>query len=533
MNLILMTMKKLFTNQLIRNVFGLLLVSQFCFAQSASTFLDINDVKALYFSGGDMFWDKDVTRNSRYSIPKNDIAQKHTIFTNGLMISGFDNGGVLHTAGNTYRQTGDDFWPGPLDTTGIPNDPAIWNRVWNVKKSTIDFHKANYQTPNYIVPQEILDWPGNGPAGCSPILAPFLDKDGDGLYEPISGDYPLIKGDQSVYFIFNDNAGTHTSYVGGEPFKIEVHGMAWAINSTDVVLNQTTFLSYSIFNRSANNYYKVKAGFFTDFDLGNPSDDYIKTDTARNLVIAYNADNNDESGQPNGYGLNPPAQGLVYLDRKLTSNFALSNSAQPGVNGDPRNAVELNRYLNGYWADGQTIGFGTSDGRNGTDSAKFMFTGDICAGSGWNESQPKGDRRTISAFSIDTLLAGAAENFNIAFIYARDTSNIASACKLIQATDHINGLFNQGALTGLSQYKKDIEVTVFPNPVIDQSTIKIKSKFNEKYTLSITDLEGRILKTVSDVSENYIIQSSDFSKGIYFIQLKSEDNEYISKFVVN
>ncbi len=528
-------MKKIFSRQFARNVFILVLLGQFSFAQSASTYLDINDVKALYFSGGDMFWDLNASQLPRYLVPKSAIAPNYTIFVNGLLIAGFDNGGVLHTAGNTYRQSGDDFWPGPLDTSGIPNDPANWNRIWNIKKSVIDFHKANYQTPNYIVPQEILEWPGNGPAGCSPILAPFLDRDGDGLYEPTEGDYPLIKGDQAVYFIFNDNAGIHTSFSGGAPFKIEVHGMAWAINSTDVALNQTTFLSYKVFNRSSTNYYKVKAGFYTDFDLGNAADDYIKTDTLRNLIIAYNADNEDEAGAgvgSLGYGIKPPAQGLVYLDRKLFASMVPAKGAKPLI-GEPQNAIELNRYLNGYWADGQTASYGTSTGRDGNDSTKFMYTGDLCSNSGWNETALKGDRRTLNSFEVDTLLAGNAFEFNIAFIYARDTSNTASVCKLIKATDHINGLFNQGELTSLNQYKKDIEISVFPNPVIDQSAIKINSIFNEKYKISITDIEGRILKTIEDVSTNYIIQASDFSKGIYFIHLKSNESEYVTKFVVN
>lgn len=504
-------------------------------AQVAKTYLDINDVKAVYLADGRMFWEGTSSFNAGYQVPKNDPKKKHTIFASGIMIGGVDAGGQLHTAGMTYRQRGTDFWPGPLDVnTALPNDPPNWNRLWNVKKSTIDYHRANYQTPNYIVPQEIAEWPGNGPLGCAPILAPFFDIDGDGLYEPIGGDYPIIKGDQAVFFIINDNGGVHSHYPGGEPLKIEIHCMAWARTSTNKFLDQATFLSYTIFNRSTSTYYNVNAGLFMDFDLGNAADDYIATDSSRNMTFCYNADSLDEDGASAGYGKIPPDQGLLFLDRKLDNTMVITNTGIVGINSDPVNATELYRYLNGYWPDGSFLTYGTPSGRGGTVQTKYSFSGDLCPKSGWNETMESGDRRAISSIRLDTLYAGGKINFNVALVYARgDSGIISSECKLEQAADYLQDEFDSGKLTGIKVNNSEPpKIMVNPNPVFNESEIDLNNLFNEAFEIIITDYTGKIIREESGVKNNYKIRASDFISGLYIIKIKSTRNEFITKFII-
>ena len=45
---------------------------------------------------------------------------------------------------------------------------------------------------------------GDTSLGQAPYLAPFVDVDYDGLYNPALGDYPDVMGDQAIFFIFND-----------------------------------------------------------------------------------------------------------------------------------------------------------------------------------------------------------------------------------------------------------------------------------------------------------------------------------------
>jgi hypothetical protein len=80
-----------------------------CTPATAKADLSINNVRALILSGGDMWWDQGL-EVARYEVPKG--SGKHSYFAAALWIGGLDQGGQLRTAAQTYRQTGNDFWPG-------------------------------------------------------------------------------------------------------------------------------------------------------------------------------------------------------------------------------------------------------------------------------------------------------------------------------------------------------------------------------------------------------------------------------------
>src|ERR1051325_1496861 len=82
-----------------------------CNAGTAQTELSVNNVRTTILTGGDMWWD---LSTARYEIPKGGGA--HSVFAGSLWIGGVDAGGQLKVAAMTYRQTGNDYWPGPLDT---------------------------------------------------------------------------------------------------------------------------------------------------------------------------------------------------------------------------------------------------------------------------------------------------------------------------------------------------------------------------------------------------------------------------------
>ena len=148
----------------------LLFFSNTMFAQTSAD-LDINNIKVGLNAGGDI---------GSVEAPKGGGA--HSIYAGNLWIGGFDAGNVLHVAAQTYRQTGNDFWPGPLDTINVVCPIAVstspqWNRVWKINQTTIDSFKLGlFQT----VPQIILDWPGNGSGQQTHNLAPYYDMNGDG-----------------------------------------------------------------------------------------------------------------------------------------------------------------------------------------------------------------------------------------------------------------------------------------------------------------------------------------------------------------
>ncbi|NNM16148.1 MAG: hypothetical protein HKO56_05770, partial [Bacteroidia bacterium] len=108
-----------------------------CSPATAQVDLDINNVRATIVNGGDLWWDP-VNQIPGYEIPKD--SGKHSIFNGALWIGGVGGTGQLHVASQTYRQTGDDYWPGPLDHSGATIDSTTciqYDKIWKLNKQDV------------------------------------------------------------------------------------------------------------------------------------------------------------------------------------------------------------------------------------------------------------------------------------------------------------------------------------------------------------------------------------------------------------
>ena len=183
--------------------------------------------------------------------------------------------------------------------------PDLEVRVFdrNMSPEALREHISNWENPDYVMPAAIRDWPAHGDQakGQSYYLAPFFDVDGDGEYNPYNGDYPyydfenelcpwtleniekaamgllpktpeelwmnspaqaslpvktnnmvyadhVLKGDETLFWIFNDKGGNHTESKG-DPIGLEIRGQAFAFTTNDHI-NNMTFYSYELINRS-------------------------------------------------------------------------------------------------------------------------------------------------------------------------------------------------------------------------------------------------------------------------------------------
>ena len=90
----------------------------------------------------------------------------------------------------TYRQSGNDFWPGPLNVdnaTIAADECAKWDKHFKIDRSVVEEYHTRFGTdPTYVIPESILDWPAHGDQslGQDEFLAPFYDVNGNGIYEP-------------------------------------------------------------------------------------------------------------------------------------------------------------------------------------------------------------------------------------------------------------------------------------------------------------------------------------------------------------
>lgn len=457
-------------------------LSAACSPASAKADLDINNVRTTIYNGGDMWWD--LSALPRYEIPKQ--SRVHSSYAGSLWIGGLDAGGQLKVAAQTYRQSGNDFWPGPLNTTNasIESDACEeYDRIWKITRKEVEDFIAD---PTTITPT-IREWPGNGnPArNEAEFLAPFVDIDGDNRYNPYNGDYPgydfsssgscdkfRIFGDQTLWWVFNDKGNIHTQ-TGANPIGLEIHAQAFAFATNDE-LNNMTFYSYKVINRGNITLNQTYFGQWADSDLGYALDDYVGCDVGRGLGYTYNGQQNDGgSPSPNlgAYGANPPAFGLDFFEGPIADQGdGLDNDRdqlvdEPGeqiimskfmyynndgsVTGEPGNATHYYNYLRGFWKDGTPVSYG-ANGYGGSQTSNFMFPGNTdpdFPNQVWDEisaGNTPNDRRMLQSAGSFTLEPGAVNYVTVGAVWARtNTGGPSASVRLLKtADDKAQGLFN-------------------------------------------------------------------------------------------
>jgi hypothetical protein len=497
--------------------------------------LDTNNVRMRFYSDGSTWDIMDV--NPTLHVPKD--SAKGTVFASNFWIGGIDNGGQLHIGAQTYKQTGTDFWSGPLNlTTGAAANPSSWNTVWKVNMATILYHINNYTNPGYVVPSEIASWPGNGPSGFSPIMAPFMDVNGNQLYEPALGEYPVIQGDQALYFIYNDNYNTHTE-TGGLPMGIEVHGMAFAFDDpNDTTLSNSVFIRYRVANRSTNSYSNVQMGIWTDFDLGYYNDDFVGTDSVQNMVYAYNGDAIDGAGASPGsgeYGANPPVQGIKFMNHPMTNSMYYNNDFS--ATGNPSAADEYYDYMRSIWKDSTLATYGGNGYNSSSTPTDYFYAGDPVAGTGWSEvtaGNPPGDRRIIGSTTGLNLPAGGSLTLDVAYIYVRPSSggNLAGISALRQAVSELDTFYMYNVGVEEKKYEHAV-VNAYPNPNSGSASIRFDNKERESFSMLMYDLTGKVVAEQKNITSSEVsIDCSALDNGIYFVTLQSAGSRFLSKIVV-
>jgi hypothetical protein len=441
-----------------------------CAPASASAQLDVNNVRCLLHNGGDMWWD--LTDNPRYEIPKvSDPAMaRHSAFAASLWIGGLDIDGNLRVAAQTYRQRGNDFFPGPLTQTGAVTGEVCdeWNKMFKINKAEIDAFRAAWLASSQGGPDlnmadfpAVRDWPAFGENADGRLaLAPFVDMDGNTLdYDPQQGDYPDIRPvegggqpDQAIWWVINDKGDIHTE-TGGQPIGLEIQMMAFAFATANAV-NDMTFYKYKVINKSGSPLYETFMGQWADVDLGYAYDDYVGCDTVRGFGYAYNGDAHDEGA--NGYGDHPPVFGIDFFQGPMNesgqrldmSRFVYYDNSD-GLTGNPEVATHYYGYLRGFWKDGSRMTEG-GNGFHGTTPIDYMFPGDpgACgAATGWSElgsGTPAYDRRFLMSAGPFTLQNGASNEIITGAVWARSDQNaqLGSLCEALQADDLAQALFD-------------------------------------------------------------------------------------------
>lgn len=548
-----------------------------CLPGKSYTDLAFNNVRARINTGGDMWWN--LQGIAQYEVPKG--SSKTSMYSASLWMGGLDVNGQLKGAFQRYRSNGNDFWPGPLSTDGTAavnsQTCAEYDKHYVIKRSQVDefllkFNNPDY--PEYTVPEIIKNWPAHGdPLGQhqSYYLAPFVDVNDDGKYDYEDGDYPyydidnslcksgaitketetgitkggilsdqVLKGDYTIWWVFNDNGNVHTESRGNS-IGVEIRAQAFSFSTNDEI-NNMTFYTYEIINRSTFRLTETYFSQWVDTDLGYANDDYVGCDVKRGLGYCYNGTAKDGLGKQDHYGDQPPAVGVdffqgPYMDKDGLDNPKFVNGVQKcdeSVNGvnfgdgivdnerfgmrrfvyhnntggnvnltDPDLAPDYYNFLRGIWKDGTKMHYGGnahySGGGNGPE-CDFMFPGDTdpcnwgtggasTTGIGlWTEEtahNTPSDRRFMQSAGPFTLEPGAVNYITVGIPWARATSGgpFASVKLLQTVDDKCQALFDNcfKVLDGpdaptLTIQELDKQIIIY------LSNIKTSNNYNEGYT---------------------------------------------------
>jgi streptogramin lyase len=536
--------------------------------------LDINQVNASISNSGVMHFTDDL---NSYEVPKG--KGRNPIFASALWIGGYDNGNVLHAAAQTYRQTGQDYWPGPLDTITGTTDSATcvaYDKIWKVDRFMIQefitmFANGSVTAGTYIVDPNILSWPAHGTGNYSRSLAPFVDVNGDGMYNPLlHGDYPLIKGDQMCFWIFNDSYALH-SETSSPSFKFEIHASAYAFVCDTIVdslkaLNYTTFYNYKIYNRGALNYHNTMLGIFEDVDVGSANDDYVGCNPQLNYGFGFNGDSIDDyppAGQI-AYGEKPPMISTVILngppaepadgidnnnngiidevnEKNLMTHFQCYNNDFTAL-GNPQGGADNYNYMTSVWRDNTHVTYGGT-GHLGSTPANFMFDSEPCTG--WSEcsvGNVPADRRFVLSCGPFNIDASQSVDFDYAIVFTQDLVSPYSDANLFHKNksdvQQIQTWFNAGIFpscmpmnVGITEITTKIpQFDIFPNPANEFITISF-DKISEKNDISILDLSGRIIKNIKTSDIKTLIDISEIAQGMYLLRVVNDDGQQTKKFI--
>ena len=501
-----------------------------CNVPAAQYDIDINNVRARLLNAGDEWWDFSV---GHYEVPKGDktssTAQPQAIFAGSIWVSALDQGNNLKIAALTYRQGTSDYFAGPLDDNGnvTLSTCNLWDQHFPVFATDIKPCILAFQDPanaghvsDAIInakDSNMIRWPGKGNpylAGegyqVSGILAPFFDANGDGIYDPHDGDYPAIKqggirpavqpgnpnghdslrytknaayADQMVFWVMNDKGNVHTSS-NGSPIGIQINELAFAFQSSDEI-NNMTFYTYNILNKSGIDLNHACMSQWTDVDLGCANNDRVGCDTSRSLAITYNG--YVQSGtQLNGvtcdqgavcptsevgYGCNLPMLGIDYFEGPtdttriydpVTQTYSLKQLGMSAfcyfTNGaataysDPSTAAGFRNYMTGYWNDGSPLTYG-GPGYGGSIKTNYCFPGDPSIATQWSECNLQsatplaaGDRRMVQTSGQFYFRAWASQNITIGVIFVQPAGGVGSNCpsfsNIYTADDKAQALFD-------------------------------------------------------------------------------------------
>jgi hypothetical protein len=566
--------------------------------------LHINNVRAPLLDDGELW----LGHRSAYQIVDTallGLAPPYEIFVGSIWLSALDQGNNLKVAAFSHSQSSNsDYYTGPLDNNGNVTVTTCnqWDQHFTVFSTDISLCINAYQSsgtgqvPIGVVcanDSNMIRWPGKGNAylsaqgyDVSGILAPFFDANGDGIYNPLDGDYPTLQqcgtapantgigcdslrsisrsyyADEMIFWVMNDEGNTHGS--GGAPLGIQVNTLAFAFQDTNFI-NNASFYTYNVINKSGSVLNQAYFSLWTDIDLGCANNDRVGCDTSRNIAFQYNGfvqgattmngvtcDDPDvcPTGE-SGFGCNLPILGIQFLEgatdtiinpstgqpaRMGMTSFCYFSNAGPYAQNDPTTATGFRNYQESLWNDGTHFTYG-GNGYGGTTPVNFMFPGSPAISNQWSECNPQdslaiaaGDRRFEQTTGPFTFMPCSSQFFTIAVLFVDPPGGVGTNCPgfsfIEPAADSAQALFDRN-FYHFNPIVSGIENIQANNMKVYPNPVSdllyLSTSGQPIDNVFVYDLMGRLV--LSQSVNNSSVDMSKLSDGVYFVKTDSDSEQ--------
>ncbi len=470
-----------------------------------------------------------------YVLNGTDGVQTPVIFQGGLWMGGLTDDGDLKVSARAYMDF-TDYAAGPLDdeTGNIePDDCLNWDQFFQVSAADVNQVKSDYEDDGEInesIPENVLFYPGTGSTAFKdkfgfdlPIdntggLAPFVDRDGDGNYDATKGDYPAIRGTESVFWISNDRHEDNDDHIGME-FLVSS-----SVNTDEVELAFSSQMKVRAIYHGKETLNDFYFGIWMDADLGCITNDMVGCLPDSNLIFYYGTEQTVcQEGNPFNEGTQPlllmkyemnggdPMSSFISYNRQNISN-------EPFGTTDPQNSLSVYNGLRARWKDGEPLTYG-GEGYNigSTDVRSFQYdhsdNADPAPWKACEDGQLTRDKRTLVSFGPFTLepqdiidLKFSVHLIENAELACPSESEILEVCERIESV-----------ITDVEPIEEvDASFEIYPNPFED--FIMLRSQDQSFDQVEIFDVQGRSVYSKSGIADRQDwLDTSSFESGLYTV----------------
>jgi len=386
-----------------------------------------------------------------------------------------------------------------------------------------------------------------------------------------SGDKPLVKGDQTLWSVYNTLENFRAPSRGewdGNNIPLEIRQTAFSYNSNSAdeenIFANVIFFEWEIINKGSENLDSSFIGFWSDIDFYNAYDNLPAIDTINQLGFCWNGDyiiDSSEIPPAVGYTLlyGPGISSInstgVFKGNKLSNftNLSLSSFHPIGDDSTPQplerppwNVNEVWNIARGYDADGNIIYDSTAQ-----LNTRFPYSGDPVTGEGWLYSSGRsgGGAGFVFFSGPFTFEPNDTQWVMIALVPGIGNNRFESITNMRKKVEILRSLPYDSLAYGKSRYvitdvkrEKNPNLTDefklqqnYPNPFNPVTTIKYSIPFNleTSHDLSLVQLkifdvlgcEVKILVKENQKPGNYSVEfdASELSSGVYFYKLEVDN----------